>query len=343
MLRAAGRRGEALTVLRELNTEGFEGAAFDYLSGELLLAAGDYVEAASALERFTRASPDEDQGWFLLARARAALKDVEGRKQALEEYKRSRAKKPEFAEEEEASTIELALQALNQGNMARAYPLFLEVLEENPADPDAHFGVAIGALAGGTPEQVLPHIRMAEEICPLNAVGWANLANQYFARNDIPNAMAAWRKSLLADPELQQPFEGISGMTMVNIINSASAEMENSAQWKKAMAEFAKQDFAKAAPHLDAALREKRGERSRGLLLLTGLTWLRAGDLEKGLLYLDSLARRDPPDKEAAFFAGIGLIRNGRFKEGLETWDRAGLRWQSRITAPVGSEGEKKP
>jgi tetratricopeptide (TPR) repeat protein len=342
MLRAAGRRGEALAVLRQLNEEGFHGAAFDYLSGELLLAAGEYVAAASALERFTRASPDEDQGWFLLARARAALKDVEGRKEALEEYKRARATKPEFAEEEEASTIEKALQALNQGNMIRAYPLFLEVLEENPLDPDAHYGVAIGALAGGTAEQVMPHIRRAEEICPLNAVGWANLANQYFARNDMANAMAAWRKSLLADPELQQPFDGAAGMTIVNIVNAATGELAGNELLRKAMTKFAEQDYAGAGPHLDALLREVRGERPRNLFLLAGLVWLQAGELEKALLYLDALARQDPPDKEAAFFAGIGLIRNARFQEGLETWKKAGLRWQNRITAQAESEeGEK--
>jgi tetratricopeptide (TPR) repeat protein len=229
---------------------------------------------------------------------------------------------------------------MNQGNMVKAYPIFLKAKVNNPDDPDVDFGIAIAALAGGTEEEVLPHIQRAERICPLNAPGWGNLGNQYFARNDPANAMAAWRKALLIDPDLDQIYDGVIGLTVVSLVNAASAAYWNDQNWKGLLPALSEQNFETAAQAVDEMLRERRRDRPAELSLLAGVLWLRAGTLEKALLHLDPLAHADPPSKQAAFFAGVGLLRNGRYREGLKAWKNAGLRWQDRITPPPE---EKKP
>lgn len=339
LLRAAGRRDEAGRILDELVADGFAGQAVDYLAGDLRLAAGDYVGAASALEQYTAAQPGNPQGWFLLARARAALKDLEGRKQALAEYQKVKAQQSAATPEEATSTIELALQALNQGHVLKAYPLFLKASEENPLDPDVDFGIAISALGAGTPEKaILDHIRRGEEICSLNAPGWGNLGNQYFHLGDAKSAMAAWRKALLVDPDLQQAYTAVTGLTTSYIINSASRTYPDNQHWQECQKQVLRQNYPDAATQLEAMFRQIR-DRPESLSLLAGIFWLQAGQIEKALMYLDPLTRSDSLGKQAVFFAGLGLLREGRYPEGLKMWASADLTWQFKIAAEEEPQG----
>lgn len=161
--------------------------------------AGQHAEAEALYREVIAIRPDFVQahgnlGVALMAQGRSD--------EAIAAYRRALEIDPEFAD----ATYNLARAVFKKGRNDEAIRLFQKAAELY-GDTTANALNALGNVLRtiNQPQRALPHAQRAVEIEPQNAEAWNNLACTYRDVGRFDDALAAYRRAILADPATPAP------------------------------------------------------------------------------------------------------------------------------------------
>jgi len=98
------------------------------------------------------------------------------------------------------SLLQQGNQSLNTGNLPNAKNLYLEVLNQNPNESDAHFGLGWIAFKEKKIEDACQYLKKANEIQPLNKNYLHGLADLYTQTGQPQAAIVLFQQYLKAEP-----------------------------------------------------------------------------------------------------------------------------------------------
>ncbi len=208
-----------------------------------------------------------------------------------------------------AASINDALQALKQGDTAKAQAVFAEVLRTKEAEGKQATKEAaaaarhLGALAYmHDTNGALAAYRKAVELDPDNADGWNMLAALFFRTGELAQAEAAWRKVLALGEAHQDKEEQSAALSNLGIVHRTRGDLDKA------------EEMHQKGLELDQALGSKEGMAINYANL--GSVAYKRGDLDKAEeMYRKSLEiAQASGSKEgmAQDYGNLGLVHQTR-------------------------------
>jgi tetratricopeptide (TPR) repeat protein len=256
------------------------------------LEAGNYAEAAEALEEAVARDPDNFAAHFNLAYARTMLGE---RNRAIAAYRRVLELKPGLYQ----AQLNLGILLLEAEQAAEALPLLREAAAQQPDQfqPHYHLARALDALADDAGAEA--HFRKAVAIDPKSALARIGLGRALANQLKFDEALAAYRQAAELDAEFR-----------VYLIELA-ARLEEKGHAERAIALYREcpptaevnerlgnllleaGQVEEALPHLEAAVKASPTPANRFLL---AVAYLKGKRLEEAAPLLEAARQARPDD-----------------------------------------------
>jgi predicted O-linked N-acetylglucosamine transferase (SPINDLY family) len=193
--------------------------------------------------------------------------------------------------------LALAVQQHQAGNLSQAEQLYRQVLQANPAHPDALHLLGMLAHQAGQPQAGVDFLLKAVAVAPQVAEFHATLAAAYGALGQVGDAIAAWRQVVSLRPDAAQAH-----FSLGNALNQAGRLQEAAASFQNAV-RF-QPDLAEARNNL-------------GLALAAG------GRLEDAITCYREVLRTRPELPEPYYNLGNAYLAQGRLPEAIASYEQA--------------------
>jgi tetratricopeptide (TPR) repeat protein len=159
--------------------------------GHLRLSSGGGV--GEAVKRLLLRDPDHPWAYYW----RGTMLERVGRiPRALPDYRRA----VELAPHRTLFSVALAGALVQGGQPAEAWPIFGQLLDEAPTNPDVLLGTARCLRKLNRPAEALPYLDTLLRDHPDQADGWAELGRAHADQGDLAEAVRSLRKALALQP-----------------------------------------------------------------------------------------------------------------------------------------------
>jgi tetratricopeptide (TPR) repeat protein len=216
------------------------------------------------------------------------------------------------------SQIEQVKELHNQGEYQQAIDGYQEILQNDPNNDEAHFGMAHANSRLNQLEKALQHVKEAVKLVPNSDRYLQFLGQMYLANQQIDDALKAFKRSLKENPNLF--FSYVATGDIYALKNESAKAKENyklalkvekngiPAIIKLSRLLLLEGDYEAAADKLQAA--ELQFPADPRLKLQMGITKLEQGQDGFAELYFKKLLEDEPRHVLAKTYLGISLINS---------------------------------
>lgn len=225
---------------------------------------------------------------------------------------------------QDREALRLALDAYDQGNIAKAEPLLRDLTKRFPGSYEAN--EALGSLfaEAGNLQEALPYLRQSCELAPRQALAHANLGAAYLKLGDASAAVGELRKAVTLDPGNAASQSNLGqALTLAHDPRSAAKAFAAAAehtpadpelQYNLALSLYESGSSREAATILEQI---PSGEASEQVQALAADAQERNGDFQKALGHFQAAARLNPSDANL-YALTTELLRHWTWAEAIE-------------------------
>ncbi|MGA1823749.1 MAG: tetratricopeptide repeat protein [bacterium] len=193
--RSLGQFTVALTYLKKAEESGFSGYELCYAMGDSLVRLGHYKQAQDWLRRAVMINPDSWKAHFDLGMTLSI--DASTTQQAIEEYEKSIALKPDMA----APYINLGIIYFQRGNLQTASQLWQQALRIEPDNIEAQINLGGAFVQMGLYDLAVERYQKSLLQQQDNLTIYYNMAIAYLHQQKFKQAIVTLRQALKIDPD----------------------------------------------------------------------------------------------------------------------------------------------
>jgi protein O-GlcNAc transferase len=366
-LAAKGQPERAAGLLEELIRKEPGNGDARLLLGSLLAVQGHLAEAVAQLKEGVRLLPNSAEGHNTLGEALNSAKDA---KHAREEFEKAVQLDPKLAQ----AQVNLGMVLVQAGELEPAAKHLDRAIElmgpiEDAAQP-RYFRAEIYTGVGET-EKAAAELHAAVQLKPDFAEAWSELGQARKTLLDDTGALAAFERAVALDPENAIPQARLGGeylhqkqphQAVIHLQKAAQLAPEDQESLYKlqlALREDGQEEEARAVKAKLADVLRKRNEtreKEAAAIRLNneGSTLQKSGDLRGAVEKYRTAHAMNPEQSVFHVNLAVGLLRTGRWKEGLAELHKCLTREPGNLTlkevwddairqAPPGSWVEDAP
>lgn len=220
---------------------------------------------------------------------------------------------------EVAEILELAVQQQRDNNLLEAEQLYSQVLEKQPDNPEALYGLGMLAQQMGQPEVAEQWLSAASQLQPDSVKTWFSLGNLHLVQEQFSQAEKAYRQALVLLPN-SLPIYNNLGYTLQQ--QGLFEEAIN--YYQKAL--DLKPDFIEAETNLGNALHAQGKLSSNQKIYYAqlnnqlGVTRKKAGDLKNAVTCHKQAIALQPNLLEAHYNLALALQEQGELEEAIASY-----------------------
>ena len=256
------------------------------------------------------------------------LAEWQGQQGNVERVKDNIEKALAAAADDEATHINGAQLYLRYGMVEQAFAAAEAAVEINPDFFGGHDLLGGMLSQAGRTGEAIEEYKLALRGNPSPAGVYSNLANSYLSGGDYTKALENFRRAIELDSTLVNAYVGMG------LAHEAAGEPERALPLFRRARSI--DPFAEPAYHAEASLllrmddpagaagvaRQGLANLPRSPLLLSdlGLSYLRSGDLDSAIVYLEAAVERDPSRLNARGNLAVALERQGLTDRAIEQY-----------------------
>jgi tetratricopeptide (TPR) repeat protein len=297
---AAGRKPEAYKRIDQVLGAHPLNLHAHLVKTAMLLTDGRTDEALAGATQTTQSFPESTEGFFLLARAHVARREIDAAVRAYREVLRLNPRAV-------VAQLELSSLHLASGRPSESVGIAEDALRADPANADARLALARGLIVSGDLVKAEREVSKLAAEFPQSPAVQLQRGALFTRKRDLAGARRAFELAIQIDPSSLDALSGLVGL-----------------------------DLADRKPEAARARVERlvtETPASSAGLMLAARTYVATGDLKTGESLLRRLLRQDPGHLPAYGALGGIYVQQGRLDAALAEFEAAAVRDAKPVAA----------